>query len=156
LGWAVFIVPHVAFPGSDAMLLPVMLALVAGSMYAQIWRYRRDSDLVQRQQIKFVVFGVTAALGAWFVVETVGNTVFAETIGGGSPWILAFSAAVRTAWLLVPLSIGAAVLHYRLWDIEPIVRRTLVYGTLTVAVAGLYVAVVGYFAIFLNISNSPL
>jgi signal transduction histidine kinase len=156
LGWGAFALPHVLFPGSDALLLPVMIALVAASVYAQVWRYRHDSDVVQRQQIKFVVFGLSGALGGWIAVEIIGNTAFADQLRAGSPWVLLFNAAVRAAWLLVPLSIGAAVLHYRLWDIEPIVNRTLVYGALTVAVAGLYVLVVGYFAVFFKVNDSPL
>jgi hypothetical protein len=112
--------------------------------------------MVQRQQIKYVVFGLSAALGGWFAIEALGNTVFAEQLRHGSPWVLLFSGAVRATWLLVPLSISAAVLHYRLWDIEPIVNRTLVYGTLTAAVAGLYVLVVECLALFLRVSDSPL
>ncbi len=156
VGWIAFSVPHVAIPGSETLLLPVMLALVAGSVYAQIWRYRRDAGIVQRQQIKYVVFGLTGALSAWFIIEMLGNTVFAEELQAGSPWVLLFNGALRAVWLLVPVSIGAAVLHYRLWDIEPIVHRTLVYGALTMAVVGLYVLVVAYFSFFLKVNDSQL
>ncbi|HEY3230600.1 MAG TPA: hypothetical protein VGJ87_15355, partial [Roseiflexaceae bacterium] len=156
LGWIAFAVPHVLLPGSDALLLPLMVVLVAASVYAQVWRYRRDANVVQRQQIKVVVVGLCGALGGWIIVETIGNTAFADQLKPGSPWVLLFSAAVRAAWLLVPLSISAAVLHYRLWDIEPIVNRTLVYGALTIAVAALYVLVVGYFALFFKVNDSPL
>ena len=133
---------HVVLPGSDTFLLPVILALVLAGAWAQIWRYRRDSDVVQRQQIKWAVFGFSGALFGWFAVQTLGNTVFADQLTSGSPWVLLFSVAIRGVWLVVPLSIGVAVLHYRLWDIEPIVNRTLVYGALAALITLTYIAVV--------------
>jgi hypothetical protein len=50
---------------------------------------------------------------------------------------------VYAAMLLIPLSIGVAVLRYRLWDIDVVINRTLVYGALTAGVVLLYVLVVG-------------
>ena len=153
LGWAAYVLPHVVLPGSDAFLLPVILALAVASAWAQTWRYRRGSDVVQRQQIKWAVFGSSAALGGWFAVQALGNTVFAEQLRSGTSWSLLLNAVI---WLPVPVSICVAVLHYRLWDVEPIVHRTLVYGALTVAVAGLYVLLVGYFSLLLRVNDSPL
>jgi hypothetical protein len=51
--------------------------------------------------------------------------------------------ALYLALLLIPLSIGVAILRYNLWDIDLVINRTLVYGTLTVSVVLLYVLVVG-------------
>ena len=45
--------------------------------------------------------------------------------------------------ILIPLSFGAAVLRYRLWDIDILINRTLVYGALTLSIAAIYVIVVG-------------
>jgi signal transduction histidine kinase len=142
LGWSAYAVPHVVVPGSDTFLLPVILALVVAGAWAQIWRYRCGSDVVQRQQIKWAVFGLSTALFGWFAIQTLGSTVFADQLRLGSPWVLLYSIAIRGVWLLVPLSISVAVLHYRLWDIEPIVNRTLVYGALAALITVTYIAVV--------------
>jgi signal transduction histidine kinase len=51
------------------------------------------------------------------------------------------------AILLIPLSIGIAVLRYHLFDIDILINRTLLYGALTVSVVGIYVLVVGYLSV---------
>ncbi len=67
---------------------------------------------------------------------------------------LGFQAALYAVMLLIPLSLAVAALRYRLWDIDPLINRTLVYGLLTAAVVGIYVLVVGYLgALFRTDSN---
>ena len=60
------------------------------------------------------------------------------------------------AMLLIPLSIGFAILRRHLWNIDFIINRTLVYGALSACVIGVYVLVVGSFGIALNIQNNGL
>src|SRR5256886_4225507 len=52
--------------------------------------------------------------------------------------------------LLVPLSLGIAILRYRLWDIDVIINRTLVYGTLTASIVSIYVLIVGGLGVLLQ------
>jgi hypothetical protein len=111
-------------------------------IFSQIYRYRRVSTPVQRQQTKWIVFGVTAAVGAYIgllVISTIAelipslfnllnNNLFNEVWG----------IILPIALLLIPLSIGFSILRYRLYDIDVLINRTLVYGTLTVLLALVY------------------
>src|SRR5205814_10593617 len=60
----------------------------------------------------------------------------------GASYQLALGAFLGCTLLLIPLSFGFAMLHARLWDIDVLINRTLVYGTLTVILAGVYVGLV--------------
>jgi signal transduction histidine kinase len=131
------------------------LSAWAGLMFAggtlagaivQIYRYVRVSSLVQRQQTKWVVFGTAAAI-AGATVASWAPTFFPALARPGVPALfndLAGATITTISLLLIPLSIGVAILRYRLFDIDLLINRTLVYGALTVCVVGLYVLVVGY------------
>jgi hypothetical protein len=119
-----------------ALVLTVFFVVVG--VFSQIYRYRRVSGPVQRQQTKWVVFGATMAI---VIAEGVA-IVF--PLQGRTHVILMLipDTALYLALLLIPLSIGVAILRYNLWDIDLVINRTLVYGTLTVSVVLLYVLVV--------------
>ena len=125
----------------DWLALLVVAGLGIG-MGAQIYRYVRVSGPVQRQQTKWVVFGTAAAI----IGQVAGILIAPSPPQTGRPALLADLAGntvVNCGFLLIPLAIGIAILRYRLWDIDIIINRTLVYATLTASVAGLYVLVVG-------------
>ena len=147
LGLGVALVSTV-FPDSlvditgTSLLDPVVkLTIVVGAGAAQVYRYRRVSDAAQRQQIKVVVGGVTAALVvsglvglSWLVPALIPGlfsrptALAAVVLGELFPLIM----------FLIPLSFAVAILKYRLWDIDLLIRRTLVYGVLTATLAALY------------------
>jgi hypothetical protein len=97
-------------------------------VFAQVYRYRRVSGPTERQQTKWVVFGLVAALAVLLVVISLFTYFLAVEPGS----ILEFIAIplVYCSMLFVPLSIGIAILRYRLWDIDLIIRRSLVIGPL--------------------------
>jgi len=127
----------------DKWLPLVAFAVWAGllglGLYAQIYRYRRVSNPTQRQQTKWVVFTVVIVLTC-FVGEGVAS-IFIHTMPLFSVFMV--STVTYLAMLLIPLSVGIAVLRYHLWDIDILINRTLVYGLLTACVIGLYVLIVG-------------
>ncbi len=121
----------------------LFLGFVGSLLVAQLYRYRRVSDAGQRQQTRWVVFGLSIGLGG-FLALGLCSTFFPSLFPPGPLTDLITSTAQFLCLLFVPLSIGVAILRSRLFDIDSIINRTLVYGILTVSVVGLYVLVVGY------------
>ncbi|MBA4115489.1 MAG: GAF domain-containing sensor histidine kinase, partial [Rubrobacter sp.] len=126
------------------LLFAAELLLVWGSTLAvQVYRYRRVSDAPQRQQTKWVLFGFVLGVST-IVIEGLATVVFPQFNAPDSRFWLLEGTWVALLFTPIPLSIGIAILRYRLWDIDPIINRTLVYGALTVAIVAIYVLVVGY------------
>jgi signal transduction histidine kinase len=124
------------------LLMSLWLFIVfGGSVATQIYRYRRVASPVQRQQIKWLIYGLAPVL----LLPICFGLAVALFPALGSPGAF-LGVAVEPLWRLyflpIPFCIGIAILRYRLWDIDVLINRTLVYGTLTVSVIGLYVLVV--------------
>ena len=108
---------------------PVMGLFMISAAVAQIYRYRKSTDAVQRQQIKWVVFGFAVTLlplGVVLILFAGEDFFAANTLGrqlGFFVWL---------AFLVVfPLSVMFSILRYRLWDIDVVIRKTLLYIVLT-------------------------
>jgi hypothetical protein len=113
--------------------------LVLGAFYAQVHRYRYVSSSPERQQTKWVVFGILL----WLVLMGMLGIPYSIQLNlpPGSPlpwWALAGSTGWWLTLTIVPLSLSIAVLRYRLYEINLLINRTLVYGTLTAALAAVY------------------
>jgi hypothetical protein len=119
----------------------VFLGEAAILVVVQLYRYRRVSSPRERQQTKWVVFGFAVPITV-SVIGAVPALLFPVAASPGSPYGLAFRAVQDFLVLLTPLSFGFAMLRSRLWDIDILINRTLVYGTLTVLLAGVYVGLV--------------
>jgi signal transduction histidine kinase len=153
LAWIAWQLPRFWFPGwtaSDLNSWPGWLAVAVWAValgtvvYAQAYRYRRVSDAARRRQIKWVVFGISAAVLVFLGIAILLSAFApAPTSPGTLATILVGYALVYAGMLLIPLSIGVAVLRQHLWDIDLIINRTLVYGALSASVVLLYVLVVG-------------
>ena len=118
----------------------VRIAFYGSLALALLYRYRRMSTPVQRQQIKWVVFASTIFIGWVMVVEFIVFLVPSYFPAFGLIWQLYQHVKLITPLLsvLFPLSIGIALLRYRLYDIDIIINRTLVYGTLSAILALVY------------------
>ena len=117
---------------------------------AQIYRYRRVSSPLQRQQTKVVVFGMTVAVGGYLAL----GQVFSPFLERNVLARVAYDTATYAVMLLIPLSIGVAILRYRLWDVDLLINRTLVYGTRTATLGALYIgSVVGLIALLRGLTG---
>ncbi|HSH82285.1 MAG TPA: hypothetical protein VLA19_27475, partial [Herpetosiphonaceae bacterium] len=143
------------FAASPVVAIPFTLGLFGTMLFAQIYRYRRVSGPVQRQQTKWVVFGFAAAVLV-LVAAILLPVLFPMYNEPGTLSAFANTTLLYAAFLLMPLSIGGAILRYRLWDIDLLVNRTLVYGALTAVVVGLYVLVVGGLGALLEVEGNVL
>jgi hypothetical protein len=108
----------------------------------QAYRYRYKSSLVQRQQSKWFLFGI-AILCVAFVVfnfDLPGQIIPALRQPGLTRLVYNLvGLPIYALALMAPLTaVVVAILRYKLWEIDLIIRRTLVYGLLTTALAGLY------------------
>ncbi len=136
------------FPGWNArypyatIVILCLSGLLITCVLAQLYRYVRVSGSVERQQTKWVVFGLTTAVVGVLGIDLLSALFPALDRTGTLPDLVGQTAEYLFI-LLVPVSIGFAVLRYRLWDIDVLINRTLVYGALTTSVVGLYVVVVG-------------
>jgi hypothetical protein len=143
LCWVLFsgswlFVPLVGPPSWPPVLFNATVLVLWGSFpVAQLYRYVRVSDRTQRQQTKWVVFGVAVAVvGVLTTIFTVGASVDLPPRQVGSKML---SMLLMDAFvLLIPLSIGVAVLRARLFDIDVVINRTLVYGSLTALLIAFY------------------
>ncbi|HLL80527.1 MAG TPA: hypothetical protein VKT25_13560 [Ktedonobacteraceae bacterium] len=121
---------------TTAQFLPIVVLLVS-----QVYRYFRVSAPVERQQTKWVVLGIIATI-IYFVTLQVFGTLYPAFTQANSLGSLFAEGSYFVAVLIVPLSITFSILRYRLWDIDRLINRTLVYVILTSILVLLYLGCV--------------
>src|SRR5215216_6215419 len=123
-------------PALESVSLLVFLGFVVSFCWSLVYRYRRVSSAAQRQQTKWVVFGTTLGIAGTFPSQL---PLDLNLVGGDTPLVLlVLNMGFTLSFLLVPLSIGVAVLRSHLFDIDVLINRTLVYGLLTTLLALVY------------------
>jgi hypothetical protein len=108
-----------------------LLALVVACVVALFVRYRR-TNRTEREQIKWLLYAC-----ALFLVVFAGGTlsgVSGSNSLGGYIWAVFFGLSL----VALPAAIGIAILRYRLYDIDILINRTLVYGSLTATLVAAY------------------
>ena len=124
------------WPSLETVSYLVFLGGVVSMVWSQIYRFRRVSSPAQRQQTKWVVFGLTLGVAGTFPLQL---PVDLSLVGGDTPLtLLLLDAGFSLSLLLIPLSIGVAVLRSHLFDIDLLINRTLVYGLLTALLVLVY------------------
>lgn len=131
----------------------VILITIITGFFVQVYRYLHVSSPVQRQQTKWIVLGSMGPvlmILTWILLIVPG--VYALPT---DPIPFYLHQSIRAGLvLLFPVSLVFSIFRYRLWDIDIIINRTLVYATLTFATISLYVIVVGVFGDMLKLGDS--
>jgi signal transduction histidine kinase len=131
------------------------LAFLVGGVTALVVRFRR-SEGEERQQLRWFVFAVAFSIGSLVVL-----TLFYLAIGAPEREPAWFVASITAVTLLgigvgVPAACGVAVLRYRLWDLDVVVRKALLYASLAILATLVYLAVVVGVGAWLGRNNSFL
>lgn len=123
---------------ANALLVLVVSLTWGSTVGVQVYRYVRLYTYSERQQTKWLIFGVTLALLLNAVFVLMGYFF----LGGFAPdslyQLLLFNFGGLLLDLLIAFSVVIALLRYQLWNIDTLINRTLVYGSLTGILALLY------------------
>jgi hypothetical protein len=121
---------------SDAATVgfPLLALCILASVVSLVLRFRRSRD-EEREQIKWIAFAASV-VGLLFLIGLVISLIY-----GLKPpsWTRLLDTMTALSYTGVPIAVGFAVLKYRLYDIDIIINRTLVYGSLTATLALVYV-----------------
>jgi hypothetical protein len=139
--------PFIIFPSTSAIWLNVVanvlyLGALISLVIAQIYRYRRVSSPLQRQQTKWVVYSLTMTILLVVGVLSLPQLILPALGQAGSLPASISNSIGNLLFLPIPLAFGIAILRYHLYDIDILINRTLVYGTLSAILALVYVGLV--------------
>ena len=132
---------HPWIGGATLVIIVLLPVCILASALSLILRYRRSGG-EQREQIKWIAFAASF-VGVVYLSSLLSELIFApETLTGtGSTlplWVEVQRNLLMLSYAGVPVAVGFAVLKYRLYDIDLVINRTLVYGSLTAILALVY------------------
>jgi signal transduction histidine kinase len=132
---------HQWAPLGNASLFIIPIILI---VFVQFYRYKHGLTPSERQQSKWVVFGITVSFTAFIVISLAMDPAVVQ-----SPLsYLMLNVMLYLFMLMIPLTLTLAVLKRRLWEVDPVVNRTLVYVAVSVCVISLYSFTVWYLGSF--------
>ncbi|GIF47128.1 histidine kinase/DNA gyrase B/HSP90-like ATPase [Asanoa ferruginea] len=146
VGWGLWlaVVAATGSSGESALEFGTLLLLFASCVGAQIYRYARVSDPVQRIQTRWVLYALALRLvyNVVLLLTPVGAVQAEQTPRGLATYTVLMLVSYLIAAAL-PAAIAIAIIRHRLFDIDVVINRTLVWVVLTGFVVGGYAAVVG-------------
>jgi signal transduction histidine kinase len=132
-----------------AVALPLVIGVI-GSVASLFIRFR-GSKGIERQQLKWMAYaGMILVLGVLLgslLPDVLSNSLIASELG------IVFTSVTQ---LGIVIAAAIAILKYRLYDIDILINRTLVYGGLTAITVGIYILVVGYLSERLQVQNNSI
>jgi hypothetical protein len=154
LAWIVWVLLWLAWPESifsfrDPYKISVqgfilLLAWWGTGVFSQIYRYVYVSSPIERQQTKFITFGVLIVAAAYVIYVPLREAL--AGLARPEPAYILFQMAAPYIYIIlvgmIPIAIAFSILRYRLWDIDLIIRRTLIYSILSATLVIIYLVMV--------------
>ena len=131
------------------MLLFAAPILVVGGAVGLILRMRRTDDDVVRHQIRWIAFAA-----AW--IAAIFGLAFLPALNNEADWTSWVQNLSALSFILIPITIGISILRYRLYDIDVVIRKTLVFAVMAAVIAVVYVGLVVGVGALVGSSESPL
>ncbi|MCF2945488.1 sensor histidine kinase [Paenibacillus tarimensis] len=134
-----------------------MLVLYGSIAWYQLSHYRNHADAIEKQQTKWVLFGFLFSIVGLVLVSALPvffDTEFYQT--PQSPGMFVLDMAVQLLMLPIPVTLCISLLRKRLWDIDPIMKRTILYGCLSTAIIALYSFTVWYLSVIFQTGPNKL
>src|SRR5215216_6728465 len=136
---------HPWVEGLGLIVLPLLPLCMVASAVSLVLRFRRSTGVV-REQIKWIAFAASfmgllylGIMGTGLIILLISAPQTPSDLGSQSLWGALLENVMVLSFAGVPVAIGFAVLKYRLYEIDILINRTLVYGSLTATLVGVYV-----------------
>jgi hypothetical protein len=136
---------HTVLDAVSQLAIPTYTLALVLTVVSVVMRFRRSTG-VERQQLKWFVSAVLLA-GSGLVLSAISDATPAEALNS-----IGWTVFLFTFVFGIPLATGFAILRYRLYDIDVVINRTLVYGSLTAALAATYIGSI----LLLRVVLSPI
>ncbi len=150
--------PVLRFGGEGLFYVGLFYVAILFPLTLQVVRYRRHASPEQRQQVKWGLVGLAGMVLAFLLWGTIEPVT--SPFPGGTPrltWYLLGILLTVISVSLLPVTLAYSILRRRLWDIDLIINRAVVYGSLTVTIAVIYLGTVVLLQrIVLSGQQSPL
>jgi hypothetical protein len=128
------------------LMYAIWVGLFVLALAGQVYRYRRVSSPTQRAQTRWLVFGMMV----WSILMFAQALpyLYLNNLPPGAP-VPNWAAAAASLWwvtmAVIPVTLSLSILRHRLYDIDLIINRALLYGAMTAIVAGMYSASISLF-----------
>jgi signal transduction histidine kinase len=126
--------------------------IVVGGAVAIIRRLRRATDPIERQQLKWLAWAA-GIIAATYVFAFIPELLFGTDTSNWNDWV---SKIAIGSFILIPVTIGMAILRYRLYDIDVVIRKTVVFTVLAGFIAVVYVAIVAGISVVVGSLSSTV
>jgi len=161
LPWNLFAILFPVFPYREDQIMGLLtlaffwVGLLGWGIYTQIYRYTRVSTIEERQQTKWVLYGFGLWLG--YILISTYPYIYITSLPPDAPQPWWSPVTEFTWWLslnILPVTLMIAITRSRLWNIDIVINRTLVYASLTIATMALYILVVGTLGNILQLGDN--